>query len=153
MGMDVSGVNPTAKAGKYFHRNCWGWRPLWDCAFHLAPEIIGDRVHDAGHYNDGAGLDREGSTRLADVLRDCLADGSARRYVEQRQAALRALPDEVCDLCHGTGKRTDMVVANGCNKCHGDGRVRPVETDYTLDVEDIEEFAAFLENCGGFEIN
>jgi len=28
---------------------------------------------------------------------------------------------EVCDLCKGTGKRTDMVVQDGCNGCHGTG--------------------------------
>ena len=29
---------------------------------------------------------------------------------------------EVCWLCHGTGKRTDMVVFNGCNGCAGTGK-------------------------------
>lgn len=29
---------------------------------------------------------------------------------------------ETCDLCHGTGKRRDMVVAGGCNGCRGEGR-------------------------------
>ena len=28
---------------------------------------------------------------------------------------------ETCWLCGGSGKRTDMVVANGCNGCHGSG--------------------------------
>ncbi len=29
---------------------------------------------------------------------------------------------EICNLCQGTGKREDMVVANGCNGCRGTGR-------------------------------
>ncbi len=28
---------------------------------------------------------------------------------------------ETCDLCRGTGKRTDMEVQNGCNGCAGKG--------------------------------
>lgn len=28
---------------------------------------------------------------------------------------------ETCWLCHGTGKRTDMIVENGCNGCGGTG--------------------------------
>lgn len=28
---------------------------------------------------------------------------------------------ETCDLCGGTGKRTDMVVPDGCNGCQGSG--------------------------------
>lgn len=28
MGMDVSGINPTTEAGKYFRANVWSWRPL-----------------------------------------------------------------------------------------------------------------------------
>ena len=28
---------------------------------------------------------------------------------------------ETCDLCHGTGTRTDLSVPNGCNGCYGEG--------------------------------
>jgi hypothetical protein len=31
---------------------------------------------------------------------------------------------EICDTCGGTGKRTDMVVKDGCNGCHGTGKRR-----------------------------
>jgi hypothetical protein len=29
---------------------------------------------------------------------------------------------EECPYCNGTGTRTDMVVENGCNACHGKGK-------------------------------
>ena len=33
------------------------------------------------------------------------------------------------------------------------GKVRPWGCNYHLDVDDLNEFAAFLEDCGGFAIN
>lgn len=42
---------------------------------------------------------------------------------------------------------------NGCNACKGTGKVRPFQTSYSFDESDVREFAEFLENCGGFEID
>jgi hypothetical protein len=39
-----------------------------------------------------------------------------------------------------------------CNGCSGEGKTDAWETNYQLDLDDIKEFAEFLENCGGFEI-
>lgn len=153
MGMDVYGKAPTNEAGKYFRNNCWWWRPLWRYCCELAPGIISDELEKSGQYNDGAGLDAEGSKRLAGVLRDEVSAGRTKRYADRHKAEQDALPDEICDLCGGTGTRTDMKVENGCNKCLGKGKVRPYDTWYPFSVENVEEFATFLEGCGGFEIN
>lgn len=29
---------------------------------------------------------------------------------------------QTCEYCHGTGKRTDIIVTNGCNACKGTGK-------------------------------
>lgn len=39
-----------------------------------------------------------------------------------------------------------------CNGCHGYGSVRPPETMYRFSVEVVQDFTAFLQDCGGFEI-
>jgi hypothetical protein len=44
---------------------------------------------------------------------------------------------EVCYLCHGTGTRTDMVVANGCNGCAGTGIKEKWPTDWAKHPGDI----------------
>lgn len=168
MGMDVYGKNPLNERGEYFRRNVWGWRPLWDYCENLHPELAGKVTY--GHTNDGDGLDGPDSLSLAQGLQRDLHDGTARTYVLTRKERLDALPKEQCELCAGTGIRTDAVgyemdqpnkpvdpevygrTKGWCNGCDGHGERDSLETWYRLEVDDIREFADFLQYCGGFEI-
>jgi hypothetical protein len=171
MGMDVYGKNPVNEAGEYFRRNVWGWRPLWNYCLDRHGKVAGKVKH--GHSNDGDGLGKYGSQKLAELLYRDLADGSARTYIEERNGLLASLERPACDLCDGTGIRSDGVgVENGmpdrelpdemkmltgrshgwCNKCSGEGKTDAWETHYYLDLDDIKEFADFLANSGGFRI-
>lgn len=175
MGMDVYGRKPTTEAGEYFRRNMWGWRPLAEFVIEKAPEIA--RYCQHWHSNDGDGLNAAKSRELAGVLRRMVASGEAAEYVTLRDAKLKALPRETCECCDGTGIRTDaigvemkmpeLIVSrkNGneqnprlgqtgwCNGCGGWGSREPTAAWYRLDVNDLTEFAEFLEGCGGFKIN
>jgi hypothetical protein len=171
MGMDVYGKNPTNEIGQYFRRNVWGWRPLWQYVEDTHPEIA--ELVKYPQSNDGDGLNATNSKKLAKALREDLALGRAVEYVEQRNKYLAGLERPTCDLCEGTGIRSDKVgVDNGmperelspemailtgrthgyCNACGGEGKTDSWETNYYLDLDDISEFADFLANCGGFEI-
>jgi hypothetical protein len=44
---------------------------------------------------------------------------------------------EPCRFCNATGKRTDMVVANGCNACNGTGIAQKWPTEYGFREGDI----------------
>lgn len=171
MGMDVYGKNPTNEVGAYFRRNVWGWHPLWEYCENLHPEIAG--LVKYGHSNDGDGLDAEKSLALANLLRLDVADGTTQKYINERNAYLAELARPNCELCDGTGIRTDAVAVDAgfpekilapelaiilgrdkgwCNGCNGEGKKDAWETNYDLELADITEFADFLENCGGFEI-
>jgi hypothetical protein len=171
MGMDVYGKKPTTKAGEYFRRNVWGWRPLWQYVENVHPEIAG-LVKD-GYSNSGYGLNGEKSAELASLLRTDITNGLVAEYVTARNNALAELPRKECQYCNGSGIRTDGVgVENGmfkhkldeaaaiilgrthgwCNGCRGEGVVDDFALNYFLDETDIAEFAEFLENCGGFRI-
>ena len=150
MGMDVYGKSPDCKTGEYFRRNVWGWHPLAEYCLHAAPELVEKIQHL--HSNDGDGLGKRDSQKLAVILRQEIESGSFQRYADARNARLNALPDQTCEYCKGTGKRTDMEVPNGCNACDGKGKIRPFITSYDVDLNDVKEFADFLEHCGGFEI-
>jgi hypothetical protein len=172
MGMDVYGKEPTSETGKYFRNSAWWWRPLWNYAHAVAPDIIDDKLHKSGHYNDGAGLDRSESIRLATRLEAEIATGRCAIIVNDYMAHLDGIPDEDCRLCHGTGVRTDAIGASlgqhvrvidkpnhprhgqtgWCNGCDGMGHIRPSQTCYPIDVDNVQKFAAFLRDCGGFEI-
>ncbi len=151
MGMDVDGKAPTSDVGKYFRNNIWWWRPLWQYCCEVAPELTGKVKY--GESNDGDGLEAEDSKALAFRLKGAVAEGHTKRYENAHKARLDALPDEVCDLCDGTGTRPDMVVKDGCNKCIGEGKVRPIATFYPFTEDNVKEWVLFLEDCGGFEIN
>jgi len=171
MGMDVYGRNATSEVGEYFRRNVWGWRPLWDYCLERHGKVAGKVKY--GHSNDGDGLGKNGSLKLAGLLRQDLADGSAKDYIDQRNAYLAGLERLACELCEGTGIRSDEVgVENGmpdrelnetdrvllgrshgwCNGCSGEGKREHFAVSYYLELDDIAEFAEFLENCGGFRI-
>lgn len=171
MGMDVYGKNPTSEAGEYFRANVWWWHPLWEYCENKFPELAGKVEH--GHTNDGDGLDGEDSKRLAGLIRESIKNGEASAYNGERNAWLAGLERPECELCSGTGIRSDEVgIQNGmpervlepevaivlgrtngwCNGCRGEGHTDAWETNYRFDLEVLAEFADFLDTCGGFEI-
>lgn len=147
MGMDVYGKNPTTETGSYFRNSVWGWKPLASYVTTAYPEITAGCTY--WYSNDGDGLDAAGATALADALDRDLANGRIAEYAAQREVYLSALPDEECWLCHGSGIRTDE---RGCNGCSGTGRAEPFERSYGFSADNMSGFAAFLRDCGGFEI-
>lgn len=167
MGMDVIGK----KKDSYFRNNVWWWRPLWNYCKSVAPEIC-DKVQH-GQTNDGDGLNAEDSAALAKILKDNLANGQCGRYERQYKAWQASLPREKCELCNATGIRTDKVGVDGnmpnrelsieqakkygrtqgwCNGCDGKGDKENWQAHYPFSVDNVQEFADFLEGCGGFEI-
>ena len=164
MGMDVFGKNATTEAGGYFRNNVWWWRPLADFLTTTYPELTSGCTY--WHSNDGDGLDAAGAIALADALDRDLANGRVTAYADQYEAEIAALPDSECDLCTGTGIRTDEIGVQhglnvprdpitgkgGCNGCQGTGRRENWGKSYPFSVENVREFAAFLRECGGFEI-
>lgn len=148
MGMDVFGKRPTSEVGAYFRRNVWCWHPLADLVCRLAPELTAKC--ESWSTNDGYGLGARDSKKLAQIVRARLEDGTIAAFVARRDAQLAAMPDETCRYCNGTGRRGDPDAT--CNACDGAGKQRPSATWYRLSVADAEEFASFLESCGGFQI-
>jgi hypothetical protein len=169
MGMDVVG-----KSGNYFRASVWSWRPLADYMQFVAPEITSTCTH--WHTNDGDGLDAAAAIALADVLDLKLTSGACASAAEDYKTAQALLPDEVCNLCEGTGIRRDKVgvsmnmpdqfvpsddssrrnpragMKGWCNGCRGAGFVRPFACNYPFDVDFVREFSEFCRKSGGFEI-
>lgn len=171
MGMDVYGKKSTDPKGEYFRNNVWWWHPLADYIETNHPSIAA-RCAD-WHSNSGYGLDADDSIALAAELRDAISDGRAAAYQARHDAVRAALPRLKCDLCDGTGVRCDQVgVQMGqpdkvidepghprhgqtgwCNGCNGVGTREDFNASYWFSVENLSEFADFLADCGGFEIN
>lgn len=171
MGMDVFGVAPSSQTGEYFRRNVWNWTSLWAYCEDNHSDITDDVQY--AYSNDGDGLDTEKAKQLAERLFLDIDSGIAAQYVISRDLILSAAPTKPCLMCEGTGVRTDevgidlgmpqmelnsdQVVRLGrshgwCNCCRGEGITHSWEKNAKLTVQDIAEFAAFLESCGGFSI-
>lgn len=176
MGMDVFGKNPTSDEGKYFQRNVWNWRRLAGLACTLAPEITTHCKY--WQSNDGDGLNASQSRALADKLEEGVADGTVAEFIKMEDDEIAKLPREKCEICNGTGIRTDDIgEKNGmpdkivevgpdnedqdnprkglkgwCNGCNGYGSRRNSANMYGLDIESVAEFAKFLRASGGFQI-
>ena len=170
MGMDVFGNDPKTDTGEYFRNNVWWWRPLWDYCCEVAPSLC---ENVSGHFNDGDGLDEEGSKALAKILFDEIESGRTAAYEKAYNKHIADLPRETCDLCEGTGIRTDKVglemhmpqkelrpeiaIITGrthgwCNACDGEGKRDSFDTSYPFSVENVLEFAQFVRDSGGFKI-
>lgn len=150
MEMDVYGKKATSKRGEYFRANVWSWRPIWHYCESLAPLLCAKVKH--AQYNNGDGLGSDDAITLGRKVLDACESGAAAVYIAERTARLDALPLKECWLCHGTGKRTDMVVADGCNACSGTGKLEQDETHYNFSLDHLKEFGEFLLDCGGFNI-
>ena len=140
--------------GVYFRNNCWWWRPLWDyCAFvdrHYKLSLIDEELYQSGHHNDGAGLDEKESIKLAMYLQMSIEDGTAKEYANERQQYMDSLEDEPCSRCNNNNRGN--LKKKDCNPCDGKGTRRPFATHYPFNLDNVAEFAKFLEFSGGFSI-
>ena len=132
--------------GVYFRNNVWWWRPLWNYCGVVADDIIEPNMRrmeyeydendepdyeksqwvksnfDSGHSNDGSGLDDKHAKLLGNRLMETIADGTAIKY----QAHYLQLMEDTDD---------DDFSKN-----------------YPFDVDNVERFALFCIESGGFEI-
>jgi len=173
MGMDVVGIKPESERGEYFRNNVWWWRPLLDYCATVASEIVTDEVAAGCSCNDGNGLDAEGAIKLANILQDEIESGRTKEHQDDYNKWRSELPREHCNICDGTGIRTDdLGVEHGwptkeldpevqiltgrthgsCNSCHGVGTTEAWLAHYPFSVENVQEFALFLKESGGFQV-
>jgi len=154
MGMDVYGNNPTSEKGEYFRNTVWWWHPLATYCEEVCGSTCGQC--ESWHSNDGDGLDAENAAVLASALLEEIESGRCAEWKERYEEELASLPDEECSICGGTGYRQEPPnVGPGdqkCNGCDGVGSRRPWDTHYPFSVENVQEFAEFLQDCGGFKI-
>ena len=159
MGFDLYGQNPTEEEtkkdrgkGAYFRNNVWWWRPLWDYVCDVCDDIITEEDHKRGCYNDGWLIDDTKAKRIATQLNILINNGSVKKYEEDYKKELNELPLVECPTCNGKGVRDDEIVKGNCNGCGGIGKKDDWALSYPFESDNVQEFADFCENSGGFEI-
>ena len=115
---------------------------------------------------DGGTEDVEG--RVAELLApydendECFREGSRWDWYQIGGRWTGAISDydpesdpdntEVCNLCAGSGVRTDMIVANGCNGCKGKGTRLKWPTQWKRHPDDIVSVADVPSDCIPFAL-
>lgn len=150
MGMDVYGKSPKNEKGEYFRNNVWWWRPLWDYCLDHHPDPAAKVQY--GHSNDGDGLDDKDATKLGMALKKDLLSGKVASFEKKYTKEIESLPLEDCPYCDATGIRNDEHVKGTCNGCEGSGKTKSWKASYPFAEQNVEEFADFLVNSGGFSI-
>lgn len=161
MGMDVYGKKPTSEKGEYFRNNVWWWHPLWDYCCYLDSSLI-KRVPYA-HENSGDGLASVASRKLAVKLQQSIDSGEAQKYVDSYYEYINSSPDEPCfcvskSLIEVYSSTAEIPFPASkdpnpdCNICKGSGLQPNWSKNYHINVENIQNFANFLLDCGGFQI-
>ena len=136
--------------GYYFRNNCWWWRPLWNYCYAVAPDLISEELFNDGQNNSGAGLNERDAKELGNRLMDEIASGRTIEYQASYEQYLNDLPDDVCSRCNGNNRGNNKM--KDCKMCNGTGKSTNFNKSYPFDTENVEEFAKFCLECGGFKI-
>ena len=154
----------TSQSGTYFRNNVWWWRPLAHYVLEETLIIPEDRKESWG-YNDCSEVSKEEAEMIAKQLRYLIKTGHTKRYSanwEARRKTLEVHNDkvekELEEHCQEVYKKLGKTVApkdfpkKDHDKWEKIYRKRNSDASYPFSIENVEEFAEFCENCGGFTI-
>ena len=168
MGFDLHGMNPVIREGKepkrpdnlwskdisekernkyfdkkdafednnpgiYFRNNCWWWRSLWDYTYNECDDILTEKDWESGHYNDGHQISEEKAVAIGKRLNEQIESGRAEAYVKAHEQ-----------------ERNEAEEGNKGLKSSDEGY--NWSENYPLDLENIQRFAVFCSESGGFTI-
>ena len=154
----------TSQSGTYFRNNVWWWRPLAHYVLEETKVIPEDRKESWG-YNDCSEVSQKEAEMIARQLRYLIKSGHTKRYEanwEARRKTLEVHNDkvekELEEHCQEVYKKLGKTVApkdfpkKDHDKWEKIYRKRNSDASYPFSIENVEEFAEFCENCGGFTI-
>ena len=166
MGFDVHGMNPIIRKGKrpvrpegkigdeelnkyydslnkfeeenvgtYFRNNVWWWRGLWDYVYEVCDDIISEDEWNEGHSNSGLTIDEDRAKKISKRLNQLIKDGNAQKHIDMWEAR-RKLAEE-----HNKGLKKGASDKN-----------YKWENSYPMHIDNVQHFADFCADSGGFQI-
>ena len=137
MSFSLTGHSPRTEAGEYFWANIFAWHPLASWIEEQGPQDIVARCK-SWHTNDCIyGLADADARALATWIRARIADGSAEAHFGVGRLFKPELHSSVAAVVGALGSIPGLTWSTA---------------DGVIEVDDLEELALFLENCGGFSI-
>ena len=171
MGFDIHGMNPVVRKGKkpeipeglyegkkidekivdeyyekkwkfeeenvgaYFRNNVWWWRGLWDYVCEVCDDVISEDDWNEGHSNSGLTINAITSVIISKKLNLQIESGKTQSYVDLWEARRKLAEDHNKGLKKGTSDKNYKW-----------------EASYPLHIDNIQHFADFCLDSGGFQI-
>lgn len=151
--------------GSYFCNNVWWWRPLWAFVCNNCDDFLTENDMNKGGSNSGEKISKTKATKIGKRLSQKLADGTVDEvYRSYELAAAKA-------KVHNDIIKKEMdKISKECREKHGEDLVpanypEPYKTQwndafydkswddsYPFNKDNVESFAKFCLESGGFEI-
>lgn len=155
----------TSQSGTYFRNNVWWWRPLAHYVLEYTKVISEDRK-EVWSYNDNSEVSQKEAEMIARQLRYLIDSGHTKKFSrdwEARRKKLEKHNDKVEKELekHTKQVRNKMRNSNLAPKDfpEADKKIwdkiyhkRNSDASYPFSIQNVEEFAEFCENSGGFSI-
>ena len=111
-----------ANPGVYFRNNVWWWRPLWQFVCERLDDVLTEEDMERGCYNDGHEITEDKAIQIGVELTAMLESGRIKEYADRHTKEREQLDDD------------------DWNK------------SYPFSVDNVEYFAKFCLESGGFQI-
>ena len=171
MGFDIHGMNPVVRKGKkpekpeglyegkkiddkivdeyydnlmkfeeenvgaHFRNNVWWWRGLWDYVYEVCDDVISEDEWNEGHSNSGLTINEDRAKKIAKRLNQLIKDGYTQVYIDTWESRRKFAEEHNKGLKKGASDKDYKW-----------------EASYPLDIDNIQRFADFCADSGGFQI-
>ena len=119
--------------GAYFRNNVWWWRSLWDYTYNECQDILTEDDWNEGHSNNAHKISEEQAVLIGKRLNELIKSGKAQAYAKAHEEERKRAEE------HNKGLK------------RGDEEYNWADS-YPLYLENIQDFATFCSESGGFEI-
>ena len=152
--------------GNYFRNNVWWWRPLWTFTCDHCADFLTEDDMNGGCYNDSYIITEDKAVAIAERLYEALKEPETQEYLDNHMKAMEKAKKHN-EMIEQEKKALDEIAV----AITGDKNVAPIDypkdlkkkfdelmkkrdwaSSYPINRENIENFARFAEQSGGFSI-
>ena len=152
--------------GNYFRNNVWWWRPLWTFTCDHCADFLTEDDMNGGCYNDSYIITEDKAVAIAERLYEALKEPETQEYLDNHMKVMEKAKKHN-EMIEQEKKALDEIAV----AITGDKNVAPIDypkdlkkkfdelmkkrdwaSSYPINRENIENFARFAEQSGGFSI-
>ena len=152
--------------GNYFRNNVWWWRPLWSFTCDHCADFLTEDDMNGGCYNDSYIITEDKAVAIAERLYEALKEPETQEYLDNHMKTMEKAKKHN-EMIEQEKKALDEIAV----AITGDKDVAPIDypkdlkkkfdelmkkrdwaSSYPINRENIENFARFAEQSGGFSI-